>query len=1170
MTTLTGADFFEALIAIHHADDAAVREKYPRLRTLLDRACKRLTAGESVQFSNLFSRLNYVCRKTALDDSKTFAVNTFRIAANQVLHKGLKPAPEEYAQHLKDICEALSHFFNTEIPEILRSFFPENTRLKPSHRPARKHDRIRVEVVRWDDDFIYAFDEDHPSEQPVKIRHGAAGENAAFRETLAILWKGCQLNLLDVAVDTDGVYLPDLLILEPDYLLDVSALAECLKEHSRHPLNFLRSRFEPVLNNRHVLLGNIANLFLDEIIHEKADAPVCLNETMKKAFKASPFEFSTCSGIDKTFFDDAETQFQNIRNIVGRVFPQNQINRENALLEPHFICEQLGVQGRLDLLQLSPEKAVIELKSGKAPFPETNHSLIGVNHQSQAFLYQIMIQKILGVAFRDLSTYILYSKYPDPRANLRLSAPSMAAIKEVLAIRNQIVANEHRTACDPSGALAKALLEAIIPENLLTHTAAANASFIEKYIFPQMAAFQLPFQKATALEKAYFHSFYAFVAREHYISKAGDTDYEGARGISSLWLSSMEEKTEAGEILTDLTILENRTENDAPFIRLRIPEYDHDFLPNFRLGDIVMLYECNRPGDNVTNRQIFKGAIAALSATEITLRVRYKQRNPAVLPQSSRYAIEHDFLDATYIAQYRGLYAFLSAHPDRKALLLGQRVPVCDDGVRVERSCETPEMARILQKAKAARDYFLLLGPPGTGKTSLALRAMVEEFYRNPQTNILLLSYTNRAVDEICDALDHVAGSPDYIRIGPELSCEEKHRRRLLDKIIGPCSKRVEVQAEIQKHRIFVGTVASLSGKTTLFKLKNFQVAIVDEASQILEPALLGILAAQNDRGGNAIEKFILIGDHKQLPAVVLQSPEESEVKDPLLREIGLDNRRDSLFERLFRQHQDAADSPHWEMLCRHGRMHPEIAHFPNKAFYQNRLEAVPTAHQSEALPYVYWDGQNSVQQLLATRRLAFLPSVKNKMDKTPKTNICEAKIAVRLLRELWELCNQNGLRLVADEQAEDKNEGNFRKMSIGIITPYRAQIALLRREMQALEIPEIRDITIDTVERFQGSQRDVIIYSFCVNEPYQLDLLSNVVTDGGQQIDRKLNVAITRAKKQLFVTGNPDLLCRNAIYQSFLDSIRESGGYVDDVPADFLMSLMPVERASLEGVALL
>lgn len=91
--------------------------------------------------------------------------------------------------------------------------------------------------------------------------------------------------------------------------------------------------------------------------------------------------------------------------------------------------------------------------------------------------------------------------------------------------------------------------------------------------------------------------------------------------------------------------------------------------------------------------------------------------------------------------------------------------------------------------------------------------------------------------------------------------------------------------------------VATLSAKTELFRLKTFDVALIDEATQILEPQLLGLLCMRSVAGGNAIGKFVLIGDHKQLPAVVLQSSEQSEVQDESLRAIGLCNLKDSLFE---------------------------------------------------------------------------------------------------------------------------------------------------------------------------------------------------------------------------------------------------------------------------------
>lgn len=1137
----TGLGFFEELLAYHHAKNT-LKDKYSRLRLLMERVCKNMTAGENVQFSNLFSRLNYVCQQTGLSARATYRINTFRIHANSVLHNDFDPSEEDYLQDLKAICDALSHWYNVPVPEALQELLPVTDVYKPRHRSRdTRHERIRVAVISKDQQYIYAYDEETPADEPIRISYQTADLQAAFGATVAVLWKGCQLNLLDVTVDEEHVYHPDLIILEPDYLVDISSLAECMKDYGSHPLHYIQSKFEAPKNSRHILLGNAANVFLDELVNEHADQPVVYKDAMRQIFKSLPFEFATCADLgmkenEWAFFQDAQVQFNNIRHVVNEVFPAKKIDREHGILEPNFICEHLGVQGRLDYLQLEAagnRQVVIELKSGKSPYPESNVTLIGKNHRSQAFLYQIVIQKVLGVAFKQLDTFILYSKYSDSNANLRLSQPFMAAIKEIMNIRNLVVAQERSIANDQPAQASRQLIDCLTADTLV-HEDAASSRFVEQYIVPQIGAFKRPFVAASPLALSYFHSFYAFVTKEHYISKAGDTDYDTSKGISSLWLSPLEDKLEAGDILADLRILDNSTARANPSIRLQIPAYEPDFMPNFREGDIVILYQRNSRKDNVTNKQVFKGAIASLTPHEITIRLRYRQRNPAVLPAGSLYAVEHDFLDSSYTAMYRGLYAFLHANADRQQLLLHQRPPQQDPGARLSAAPDCPDdVKEIVLKARRARDYFLLIGPPGTGKTSVALKSMVEEFYADPGVSILLLSYTNRAVDEICRALQSITGAPPYIRIGPSLSCEAAFRERLLDNVIAACDNRTQVRAKIQEHRIFVGTVAAISGKTELFRLKHFQVAIIDEASQILEPHLLGLLSARDAEGRNAIGKFILVGDHKQLPAVVLQRERDSAVHDPALQAIGLTDRRQSLFERLYHLHKHDVQSPVWGMLRRQGRMHPDIALFPNNAFYNGQLQVVPVTHQTAAIDFVRFDKAIPLQALLASKRLLFIPSEKQTDDKHPKSNPCEAGIVATLLKHLYALYVQNGLPFIRDQ-------------SIGVIAPYRNQIACIRRGIHQLGIPALNEITVDTVERFQGSQRDIIIYSFCVNQRYQLDLLANETADGGQLIDRKLNVAITRARKQLFVTGDPSLLSRNTIYRQFIEFIRERGGYAE------------------------
>lgn len=1143
---ITGLEYFQELIDCHNESNS-IKDKYSRIRSLLEKVCKEITSNESIQFSNLFSRLNYVCEKTGLAKVDTYRINTLRIHANKVLHAEFNPTKEEYLLDLRALCVALSHFYKIAIPQYLLDEIPNSAPYKPYIRKSEKQLRIRVEVSSTDNEYIYVFDEEYATENPIKVKYNIPGVNEEFNPTVSSLWKGCQLNLIDVFIDENGIYLPDIIILEPDYLIDISSLAECMKEYGSHPLNYIQSKFEPIKNTKHILLGNAANYFLDEFVNEKSDNPVSYLEAMKNVFKSAPFEFSTCADLlDKEnefeFFQSTKSQYQNIQNTVNNTFPSVNIDRENGILEPNFICEQLGVQGRLDYLQLEPKEKkqfVIELKSGKTPFPETNFELLGKNHQAQSFIYQIIIQKVLAVNFKNLNTYVFYSKYSDSKANLRLATPYMKAIREILNIRNMIVANEKSIAFGGATNQSREIIKEITPDTLITNKL-TNQAFLDKYIIPQIKDFISPFSKASALELEYFHSLYMFVTKEHYISKAGDTDSENKRGVSSLWLTPAEDKYQAGEIYTGLRILSNDAEKSSPTITLKIPTYEQEFLPNFREGDIVILYERNQETDNVTNKQIFKGSIQDLNPYEITIRIRSKQRNKSVLPETSQYAVEHDFLDSSYNAMYKGLYCFLNANKERKELLLNQRPPEQDESNTLGNIYDTQELQEIIYKAKIAKDYFLLIGPPGTGKTSKALKAMVEEFLLEPGYNILLLSYTNRAVDEICDALEELTVKCAYIRIGNELSCEKKHRDRLLSEVINDCNTRAEVRDRIESHRIFVGTVASISGKSELFRLKHFQVAIIDEASQILEPALLNVLSAKNKDGGNAIDKFILIGDQKQLPAVVLQNLESSQVNLPELNSIGLYNHRNSFFERLFNLHKADKSSLVWGMLHKQGRMHPEIALYPNYAFYNSQLLAIPKAHQVASLDYNVWDKSNPTQCMIATKRLVFISGSKFKLDKSNKINTNEAKITAKLVETIYQLYQRNKLSFSPDE-------------TIGIITPYRSQIGLIKREIHKLNNPDLEKISVDTVERYQGSQRDIIIYSFSVNQFSQLDFLSNNIVDEGQIIDRKLNVALTRAKKQLFITGNPSILSNNLIYFRLIEFIRSRGGYINATAEEFI-----------------
>lgn len=1104
------AEYYEELYNLCAVEqEQPLARRYRQLREALERVMRQQMMGTGLQATDLAARINYVATQFALDGREQNQLHTFRLTSNDILNHRKEPSEQEFLRDLRAVAYAYRKIFHEDIPPKLYTSLP-----KQETTPAVKREketrirRIRVCFDYADESYLYVRPIDVLEEEPVKVNYNKPGVNEEFKDTVEELWRYAQLNLLDVTVDDNGVYTPSFIVLEPDYLLDISSLAECYKDYGSHPANYFLSRLVPIENARPLLLGNIANLFLDEWIYAGEKEPD-YTECMKKAFRQYPIELAACEELrnpqkEKEFAQDCRMHFEHIRETVQKTFlqPGYNLDKNDAVLEPSYICEALGIQGRLDYMQRDMS-SFIEMKSGKAD----EYAMQGrlepkENNRVQMLLYMAVLEYSMGQERRSMHPYLLYTRYP----LLYPARASWAQVRRIINLRNCIVASEYGVQLHNHPSFTQRLLAQINPSVL--NQKGLQGRFWEQYLKPSISRFGERMELLTPLERTYFYTLYNFITKELYTSKSGDVNCESRTGASALWLSTLDEKRDAGEILYDLTIVENHaSQAHKAFIILSIPQYEETFLPNFRNGDVVVLYERNNGMDNVTNKMVFKGNIESITDNELRIRLRAAQQNPLVFPENSRYAVEHDTMDTTFRSMYLGLSSFMDANPERRELLLGQRPPRFDMAYEDRITRTTDDFERVALKAEAACDYFLLVGPPGTGKTSRALRRMVEHFYACPSTQVLLLAYTNRAVDEICRSLSAILPQVDYIRVGSELSCDARFRKHLLENVLAECNNRREVNIRMADCRIYVGTVASIASKPELFKLKHFDVAIVDEATQILEPQLLGILCARFKDGRNGIGKFILIGDHKQLPAVVLQSNEQSEVHDEGLRRIGLYNLKDSLFERLYRFHLQEEHCRAVDMLCRQGRMHPGVASFPNREFYAGKLEALGLPHQLENVD----------------APVRFIPSERDTESVSGKTNRNEARIVAQLAADVYHLY----------KETFEVNR------TLGVITPYRSQIALIRKEIQALGISALNEISVDTVERYQGSERDVIIYSFCVNYLYQLKFLPNLTEENGVWIDRKLNVALTRARRQLYITGVPDILSHNLIYRRLIQAIN-------------------------------
>lgn len=1117
---LQSFDLFNRIERIHHQPTAApdnLQAKYILLHKVLEQACYELTTGVTLSFANLFSRLDYICKEKKMTPSDRYAIQTMRRNCNAAMGDRFQADMQEYLYDLRALVRFVSLGFEEDIPASILPEIPHSNRpyqgTRLSHIPY-----VRASVTSWNDTQIFAAT-DSETDPFIIINYAKGGYDSDLLYLKDLLSENLPLNLLDVRVDEENHYIPNLIVIHPDYLIDISSLAACFREYGHHPLNYFMNKIKPRANTAPILMGNLASQFLDDYINEQPQEPVSYPRTIKKFFAASALDFCTCP-LPADFHAQAQAQMMNIRSFVHDVLPHNirNFNKKNTLLEASFICEKLGLQGRVDMMQ-KDFQVLIEQKAGKRDEYHRRHK---EDHFIQMMLYQGVLMYNFGQETAHMQTFLLYSKYAD---GLLIEHFAENLFRESIKLRNFIVYNEMRLGDGAIGEIVDSLSTDLLNELQI------GGKLWNDYQEPQLQTAINTLKRCTPLERAYFNRFFTFVSKEQILSKTGGSN-DASHGFAGNWHIPLHEKLEAGNILTGLTIQEKQSSGPGKgydLIELHIPAQDEDFLPNFRTGDMVILYAYKEEPD-MRKQILMKGNILELQPDRMTLVLRNGQQNKDIIgSQEEVFAVEHDFSDTSANNGFRGLYAFLSAQADRKELLLGVRPPAQLEGVK--QNGDYGRFNELILKEKQAKDYFLLVGPPGTGKTSCALRFMVEEALSEPDTSILLLSYTNRAVDEICAMLTDsgIADRTPFIRIGNELSCDKRFVPYLLKYSLDDCPKLTDIQQKMARTRIFVGTTTAINNRLNLFTLKHFQLAIIDEASQILEPDLIGILSARHQQH-NAIDKFVLVGDYKQLPAIAQQSAEEAAVTDLLLRNIGLEDCRNSLFERLYKSSPDTCRS----ILHKQGRMHPAIAEFPNQTFYyREQLESVPLPHQLEETPYeAGLTPQDTIDQLLLERRMVFIPAeAPDHLTCSDKTNPNEARIVATLLGHIYRLT----------ESRFDPNR------TVGVIVPYRNQIAMIRKEIARLQLPALQDISIDTVERYQGSQRDIIIYSFTIQNFSQLNFLTaNTFQEGNFLIDRKLNVALTRARKQLLLTGNPHILGANITFYKLMEYIRLHNGYLE------------------------
>ncbi|MDZ7689360.1 MAG: AAA domain-containing protein [Halobacteriales archaeon] len=395
----------------------------------------------------------------------------------------------------------------------------------------------------------------------------------------------------------------------------------------------------------------------------------------------------------------------------------------------------------------------------------------------------------------------------------------------------------------------------------------------------------------------------------------------------------------------------------------------------------------------------------------------------------------------------------LKADERRRDVLLGRAPPEFDDGSEKEYVPNNEAQNRAVSRSVSARDFSLIQGPPGTGKTytvARLVRALVEDGER-----VLLSAFTNRAVDNALEALLQ-QGFDDFVRLGTR----DGVRADMLEHRFDESGDPTERATALEESSVVACTTATCASRVT--REQKFDYAVVDEASQLTEPATLSAV--------NLAETFVLVGDHEQLPPV-------SKTEAP------------SLFERLAEEHPDSAVT-----LRQQYRMAQRIQAFSSKEFYDGALFPADADVARRSLSDVVEPPDGFFDPV------TFVPV---EGEENGNVNRAEAEAVETVHEELV------GAGVSSDD--------------IAVIAPFRAQVAEISRRL-----PD--EVAVDTVDRFQGSSEEVVIVSFVASD----DLNSPVFDD-----PRRLNVALTRAKRSLVLVGNPDALRTDEFCSRLLDWAR-------------------------------
>jgi DNA replication ATP-dependent helicase Dna2 len=1108
---------FDRILEVVLNSNLTPKERIPKFRTILDDLFKALTSDVNQHFSDLHNRSVFVFMEYEVPENIQKNVNFIRIIGNKVVHESsFKPSELDERRCLYRISIVLEYFSKLEIPEEISSIYSSDMDKIIYEEPSIKTQRQTYDFYGVIESISFLKNDQNSklciiscqtdSLGPIKLKLWNNKNDSGFGSDLTPFGKIAKpyqyfyISDVEKYVDKENEYFAkdrSRLVLEPDYIIDAKELSECrqrsetgFNRYEDNPLLYILSRFTKGEVSYKVMVGNIVGQLLDDEITNPGQS---YEDTFSKVMRQNSF------GMLSIAHENGKYDRQNVSKVYLKAKDHKkrlqetlqEFHSHECIIEPTFISNKYGLQGRLDLLvdygKGSNRKDIIELKSSES-YPGLQYGMYH-NHEAQVLCYNLLLESTFSDRVGNGS--ILYSSAPSEESPIRSAAPERhLSVQDLLMLRNKIVASEINLAQGDF----KVFLE------ILSDPFGACPPFQKE----QLSDFRSTIQGLDGLLKKYFFGYLKFIYRELQVAKIGSNDlFSKSNGYADLWKASKTDKIDNYDVLLNIKI-EDVTDDFHIILSFKkelFTQTNVEIISAFRVGDSAVFYPTPNPDElNPLKSQILKCRIVRITHDVVEISLINKQVDKRYFEHSPFWALERDFRENSYKQQLQLMYQFLKSDENVIELVLGNLKPQFDASSELlENELDEVQHDNVI-RAVSAKDYYLIQGPPGTGKTSKVLVEIVRNLL-NKQGDTMVLAFTNRAVDEICEKM--IEKKVECIRLGrgeKPYYWSSLSNSLSLDKL----SERVGLC------RVFVSTISTFASSLDLLKIKNFETLIIDEASQVLESQIVGIL--------KHFKKWILIGDENQLPAVVVQKPDDSKCDDHELLDISLSNFRESLFYRLKKNAVKKGWNDCHGMLRYQYRMHEDVAAFPKEYFYDNLIETRNKIQNEPFLPTTI-AGDALIQEVLTKNRVIFIPT---NSDKRPKINEEEAKLVSALVNQ------------IAVNQGPNFNPDK----TVGVITPFRAQIAKIRQELSF----KYRDITIDTVERFQGSEREIIILSLATRSASQFSAIQSINDEG---VDRKLNVALTRAKEQVIILGSEDVLEKSEIFKQLITFVKTRGGYM-------------------------